>query len=193
MSLTALHIDASARKADSITRKYTQKVLDRFEPERVLTRDLNAPLPFLDEEWVNANFTPIDQRSDAQKNKLAVSDELIAELKEADIVVIGLPVYNFGLPASLKAWIDLVARAGVTFNYTEYGPKGLLEGKRAVVVVASGGVEVGSEADFATNYLRHVLGFIGITEVEIVAADKLAIDADASIAKIESEVLSLAA
>lgn len=77
MSLTALHIDASARKADSITRKYTQKVLDRFEPERVLTRDLNAPLPFLDEEWVNANFTPIDQRSDAQKNKLAVSDELI--------------------------------------------------------------------------------------------------------------------
>ncbi|GGE51714.1 FMN-dependent NADH-azoreductase [Actibacterium pelagium] len=193
MTTTALHIDASARKADSVTRKYTQKVLDRLNPQTVLTRDLAQTLPFIDEEWVGANFTPVDERTDQQKAKLALSDELIAELKAADVVVIGLPLYNFSLPASLKAWIDLIARAGVTFQYTESGPKGLLEGKRAIVVAASGGVPVGSPVDFATGYIRHVLGFVGITEVEIIAADQMAVDAEASIARLEADVQALAA
>ncbi len=193
MPLTALHIDASARKSESITRKYSQKVLDQFGPDRILNRDLNTPLPFLDEDWVNANFTPADDRTDEQKSKLALSDELIAELQEADVIVIGAPVYNFGLPASLKAWIDLIARAGVTFSYTSEGPKGLLTGKRAIIVLASGGTPVGSDFDFASGYLRHVLGFVGITEIEIVAADQLAVNAEASIAKIETEVQALAA
>lgn len=193
MTNTALHIDASARKSDSVTRKYTQKVLDRLSPENVLTRDLSDALPFIDEEWVGANFTPAEERTDAQKAKLALSDELIAELQEADVVVIGLPLYNFSLPASLKAWIDLIARAGVTFQYTSNGPEGLLKGKRAIVVAASGGVPVGSAADFATGYIRHVLGFVGITEVELVAADQMAVDADASIARLEADVQALAA
>ena len=112
--------------------------------------------------------------------KLALSNALVAELQAADVIVIGAPVYNFGVPAAFKAWIDQVARAGLTFKYTEYGPKGLLEGKRAIVAVASGGTEVGSDIDFATGYIRHVLGFIGIEDVVFVAADKLTVDAEAS-------------
>jgi hypothetical protein len=107
----------------------------------------------------------------------------VAELKAADTLVIGLPIYNFGVPAALKAWVDQVARAGVTFKYSEYGPKGLLEGKRAIVAVASGGTEAGSDIDFATGYIRHVLGFIGITDVEFVTADRLMLDADGTMAK----------
>jgi FMN-dependent NADH-azoreductase len=92
---------------------------------------------------------------------------------DADVLVIGVPVYNFGIPASLKAWVDMIARARLTFRYTESGPVGLLRGKRAVLVVASGGTAVGSEIDFATDYLRHVLGFLGIDDVEIIAANRV--------------------
>ena len=95
--------------------------------------------------------------------------------------MIGLPIYNFGVPATLKAWVDQVARAGVTFRYTEHGPEGLLQGKRAIVAVASGGTEAGSEIDFATGYIRHMLAFIGITEVQFVTADRLMLDAEASL------------
>ncbi|MEQ8367502.1 MAG: NAD(P)H-dependent oxidoreductase, partial [Roseicyclus sp.] len=142
-----------------------------------------------------ANFTPADARSDDQKAKLALSDDLVAELKAADTIVIGLPIYNFGVPAALKAWVDQVARAGVTFQYSEYGPKGLLDGKRAIVVVASGGTEAGSDIDFATGYIRHVLAFIGITEVDFVAADRMMIDADATLksANAQVEALTIAA
>jgi len=158
----------------------------------VVTRDLaDTPLPQITEDWVNANFTPADDRTNAQKAVLAQSDALVAELEAADTVVIGLPIYNFGVPAALKAWIDLVARAGRTFKYTENGPVGLLEGKRAIVAVASGGTQAGSEIDFATPYVRHVLGFIGITEVEFVSADQLMIDADASLARAKDEIETL--
>jgi FMN-dependent NADH-azoreductase len=124
---------------------------------------------------------------------LALSDSLVAELQAADTVLITLPIWNFGIPSTLKAWIDQVARAGVTFRYTPDGPVGLLEGKRAILAVASGGTEVGSAIDFATDYLRHVLGFIGIHEVEIVAADRLMVDADASHAKADAAIDALAA
>ena len=105
--------------------------------------------------------------------------------------MIGLPIYNFGVPAALKAWVDLVARAGVTFRYTEAGPQGLLTAKRAIVAVASGGTEAGSEIDFATGYIRHVLGFIGITDVSFVTADRLMIDADGTMAKALEQVDAL--
>ena len=107
--------------------------------------------------------------------------------------MIGAPIYNFSVPAGLKAWIDLVARVGLTFAYTEEGPAGLLEGKRAIIAVASGGTEAGSAIDFASGYLRHMLGFMGITEVEIVAADTLAIDEGAALAKAKSQIEALAA
>ena len=104
-----------------------------------------------------------------------------------------MSIYNFGVPAALKAWIDQIARAGVTFKYTENGPVGLLDGKRAIIAVASGGTEVGSEIDFATGYMRHIMGFIGIHDVEVVAADQLMLDADAANSKAAEQIKSLAA
>ena len=187
-----LRLDTSARRTGSISRDLNDRIVSRFGPEVTVTsRDLAGGVPQIDEEWVTANFTPADQRSDAQRAALALSDAFIAELKAADVLLIGLPIYNFGVPAALKAWIDQVARAGVTFQYSEYGPKGLLEGKRAIIAVASGGTEVGSEIDFATDYLRHVLGFIGITEVELVTADRLMVDADGSMAKAGAQIADL--
>ena len=173
MSQNVLRIDASARLQGSVTRELTNRIVSRLDAESVTTRDLAEGIPAVDEVWVGANFTPEEARTDDQRAKLAASDALIAELQAADTIVIGAPIYNFGVPAALKAWIDQIARAGVTFSYTESGPVGLLTGKRAVVVVASGGVALGSDYDFASGYLRHVLGFIGITDVTFVGADAL--------------------
>ena len=193
MTKTVLHIDSSARLTGSATRDLSAAVVAKLAPETIIRRDVATPLPLLDEAWVGANFTPADDRSDAQREILALSDELVAELQEADTIVIGAPIYNFSIPATLKAWLDQVARAGLTFNYTENGPVGLLTGKRAVIVAASGGTPVGADFDYAVPYLRHMLGFIGITDVEIVAADQQAIDAEGSMAKAKDAVAALAA
>lgn len=193
MTRTVLHIDSSARTEGSVTRDLSARIISRLDAGNVIRRDLAAPLPLLDGAWVGANFTPADQRSAEQKQLLALSDSLIEELKQADTIVIGTPIYNFSVPSTLKAWIDLVARVGVTFRYEETGPIGLLEGKRAIIAVASGGTQAGSDIDFATTYLRHVLGFIGITEVEIVAADALSIDAEGALAKAQTQIEALAA
>jgi len=193
MSHSILRIDASARREGSVSRDLTDQVIDRFDGATVTTRDLAAGVPLIDEAWVGANFTPAGDRSDDQRQALALSDTLIAELNAAGTIVIGLPVYNFGVPAALKAWVDLVARAGVTFNYTEAGPKGALEGKRAILVMASGGVPAGSPVDFATTYMKHMLGFLGITDVEIVAAEALAVDAEAALKAAGDAISALAA
>lgn len=193
MTRTVLHIDSSARIEGSVTRDLSARIVSRLGADQVIRRDLAAPLPLLDGAWVGANFTPADQRSDEQKQLLALSDSLVEELKQADTIVIGAPVYNFSVPSTLKAWIDLVARVGLTFQYHETGPVGLLEGKRAIIAMASGGTRAGSDIDFATTYLRHVLGFIGITDVEIVAADAMSIDAGSALAKAESQIEALAA
>jgi FMN-dependent NADH-azoreductase len=136
---------------------------------------------------------PAEARDAGARATLDLSDRLIAELKAADTIVIGMPIYNFGMPASLKAWIDLVARSGVTFRYGEDGPVGLLEGKRAVVAVASGGTRVGSDIDFATGHLRHVLGFMGITDVELVAADALMAGSEEKVEMAQDRIEALAA
>ncbi len=193
MTKTILHIDASARRSGSTTRELSDRVVQHLNPSRIIRRDLASPLPLLTEDWISANFTPTDQRSAAQRDQLSLSDDLVKELQEADTIVIGLPIYNFSVPAAFKAWIDLVARVGLTFSYTENGPKGLLEGKRAVLAIASGGTAVGSEIDFATNYARHVLGFIGITDVDIVAADRMALDPEATLLNAQKAVTELAA
>lgn len=193
MAQTVLHIDSSARLTGSVSRDLTAQVVERLGAQEIIRRDLATPLPLLDEAWIGANFTPADQRSDDQKSLLALSDELIAELQAADTIVIGAPVYNFSVPSTLKAWIDLVARAGVTFRYSEAGPEGLLKGKRAIVVVTSGGTPAGSDYDYASRYLSQILGFIGITDVELVAADQQAIDAEGSINKAKTAIAALAA
>lgn len=193
MAKTILHIDSSARRVNSTTRDLSDRVVKQLGADRIIRRDLATPLPLLTEDWIAANFTPADQRDDLQRDRLALSDELVSELQEADTIVIGLPIYNFSVPAAFKAWIDLVARAGLTFSYTENGPKGLLEGKRAILAIASGGVPVGSEADFATNYARHVLGFIGIHDVDVIAADQMAVNPDAALENAHKAVAELAA
>ncbi|MEM7527607.1 MAG: NAD(P)H-dependent oxidoreductase [Pseudomonadota bacterium] len=175
---TILHIDASMRRDGSTSRALSAAVVERLGG-RVIRRDLADGLPLIDETWIGANFTPDEDRSDEQRAALTLSDKLIGEIEASDTLVIGVPVYNFGVPAAFKAWIDLVTRARRTFQYTEDGPVGLLSGKRAVIVVASGGTEVDSSIDFATPWLRHILGFIGITDVEVIPADRQMVRGDA--------------
>ncbi|MEM6973591.1 MAG: NAD(P)H-dependent oxidoreductase [Pseudomonadota bacterium] len=174
-ALSILRIDGSMRHAGSTTRRLTDAAVARLAGPLsvVVTRDLAAdPLPFVDQDWIGANFTADEERTDAQRAALALSDALIAELKAADTVVIGMPVYNFGVPAAVKAWFDLIARARITFRYTENGSVGLLEGKRAVIIAASGGTEIGSGIDWATPWLRFALGFLGITDVTVIEAGR---------------------
>lgn len=191
MTTSILRIDASARREGSVSRDLTDRIIARFPGATVTTRDLAPGLPLINEIWVGANFTPEADRTPDQRATLALSDDLIAEVKAADTLVIGLPIYNFGVPATLKAWVDQVARAGVTFRYTETGPEGLLTGKRAIVAVASGGTEAGSEIDFATGYIRHVLGFIGIAEVDFVTADRLMLDMDGTLQSAHAQIETL--
>lgn len=174
--LQVLRIDASARRAGSVTRRLADILLQELDHREggieVAHRDLAEGMPLLDEDWVAANFIDPGQRSEPQRQALAHSDTLVAEVQAADVLVIATPLYNFGVPASLKAWVDQIARARLTFRYTEQGPEGLLKGKKAYLLVATGGTAVGGEMDFATPWLRFVLGFLGITDVEVIAADR---------------------
>ncbi len=174
--LRVLRVDASARVEGSITRQLADRLLEglaaRVDGVSVIRRDVAQGLPFVDADWVAANFTDPDARSVAQRETLAGSDALVEEVKAADVWVIATPIYNFGVPASLKAWIDLIARARATFRYTEQGPQGLLANKKVYILTATGGTEVGSAIDFATPWLKFVLGFLGVTDVEVIAADR---------------------
>jgi len=191
MTHTVLNIQASARHDGSVTRQLSDKILTEIAADQTITRDLATGLPLLDAAWLAANFTLADDRTDVQRETLALSDSLITEIKQADTIVIGSPVYNFSVPAVLKAWIDQIARVGVTFKYTPDGPVGLLSGKRAIIVIASGGTPVGSDIDYASGYLKHIMGFIGITDVTIIAADALGNDADAKIAAANDDIKQL--
>ena len=194
MTHTLLRVDASARRTGSISRDLNDRIVRKFTNAgdvTVLTRDLADGLPLIDETWIGANFTPAGERSADQKAALALSDQLVGELQAADTIVIGLPIYNFGVPAALKAWIDLIARAGLTFQYGADGPKGLLSGKRAIITVASGGTEAFSDIDYATTHLKHVLGFIGVTDVEVIRADRTAIDMEGTVRAAQSAVDAL--
>ena len=191
MTHTVLNIQASARHDGSVTRQLSDKILTEIAADQTITRDLATGLPLLDAAWLAANFTLADDRTDVQRETLALSDSLITEIKQADTIVIGSPVYNFSVPAVLKAWIDQIARVGVTFKYTPDGPVGLLSGKRAIIVIASGGTPIGSDIDYASGYLKHIMGFIGITDVTIIAADALGNDADAKIAAANDDIKQL--
>lgn len=182
-----LVINASARQHGSTSRQLTAQLADALGGE-VVERDLSQAIPQVDEAWIGANFTPADDRSADQDAQLSLSEALIAEIEAADTLVIGLPIYNFGMPAALKAWVDMVARARRTFRYTEYGPEGLLTGKRAFIVVTSGGTEAFSEIDFATPHLKHVLGFIGIKDVTVIRADQQMVKGEAAIQAAVDEI-----
>ncbi|GHF23642.1 FMN-dependent NADH-azoreductase [Kordiimonas sediminis] len=175
-SINVLRVDSSISGDASNTRKLLDRFINSLNPQSIVNRDVNVGIDGLTGDWVSANFTAEEDRSEAQKEALALSDTLIDEVFAADLLVIGVPIYNFAIPAALKNWVDMIARARKTFRYSEDGPEGLVKGKKAYLLVASGGTGVGSDIDFATPYMKHVLGFIGITDVEIIAADAMAMD-----------------
>lgn len=178
---TILKINSSGRVEGSVSRRLIDRLAARLlagAPEaRVIERDVSSGMEFVDEMWIGAYFTPASERDAAQSARLAGSDALVAKLMAADTVVIGVPIYNFGVPAALKAWIDQIARAGLTFTFTDDGPQGLVTGKKAYLVVTSGGTRVDSDIDFATGYMRQALAFVGIDDVTVIPADGLMGDA----------------
>ena len=174
MSNKILHVDASARVNGSLSREITRYLVESINDKQgavSIYRDLaNSELPLLTESHIGAYFTPKDQRDKAQQDLLVTSDELIQELKSVKTLVIGAPIYNFSVPAALKAWIDLVCRVGETFVYSDHGPKGLLDIDRAYIVVTSGGTQIGSDIDFNSRYLEQVCRFIGVQETYVIDA-----------------------
>lgn len=189
-----LHIDASARKGDSVTRKLSAQLVSHLakNPGQVTYRDLNDGLPFVDEAKIAAYFTAPQARTDEQREAIVMSDTIVSELKDNDVLVIGVPIYNFSMPAILKAWADLAARVGETFRYTATGPVGLLENKKAYVVIASGGTKVDSQIDFLTPWLRYYLGFIGIKDVTVISADALNQDLEAGLERAKQQLAAAA-
>jgi FMN-dependent NADH-azoreductase len=163
--MTVLHINSSARVNNSNSREigqYLVKVLG----QPVISRDLvKQPLPPISAEDLLAVHGSLDTQRESYRAQLAVSEELIDELRKADTLVIGAPMYNFGIAAALKQWIDAICRAGVSFKYTAQGPVGLLGVKRAFIITSSGGTTIGSDMDFASGYLEHICRFIGVEDV----------------------------
>ena len=190
--LTILKLDSSGRMSDSVSRHLNNRLVERINLEipgsSVITRDVAEGLPVITEDWIGANFTAKIDRSPEQKDVLKLSDELVAELHAADVLAIGLPLYNFSVPAALKTWIDLITRVGETFQYGENGSEGLLNGKRAIVTYASGGVPMSSPVDFATPYFTHMLNFIGITDITFVSGTNPSTDYDTALKSAETQI-----
>ena len=163
--MTVLHINSSAKLSHSNTRIIGQYLLDALG-QPVVSRDLaQQPLPPISAEDLVAVHGSSDSERASLQTQLTLSEQLIDELKNADTLVLGAPMYNFGIPATLKQWIDSICRAGVSFNYTKQGPVGLLDVKRAYIITATGGTPIGSEMDFASRYLEHICKFIGVADV----------------------------
>lgn len=182
--MNILQINSSARGDASHSTRLAKRFVERLResaPEAKLTvRDLNAaPHPVLDAATLGALFTPADQRTPEQAARVALDDALIAEIQAADVVVLGVPMYNFGVPAPLKNWIDAISRAGVTFRYTEKGPEGLLKGKKLYVALARGGRYRNTPADTQVPYLKMAFAFLGLTDVQWIYAEGLGMGPDA--------------
>ena len=178
-----LQINASARSTGANSTRLADAITARLQAQNphavVELRDLASnPHPVLDEAALGALFTPAEQRSAEQAARVALDDALIAQVQAVDVIVLGVPMYNFGVPVQLKTWIDAIARAGVTFRYTENGPQGLLEGKKVYVALARGGLYRDTPSDSQVPYLKSVLAFLGMTDVEFVYAEGLAMGAE---------------
>ena len=182
-----LYVNSSVRHTGSISRQMSGEFITKLKAadpaSTVVERDLTAhPVPHLTEQMMGAYFTPAEQRSAAQNETIKVSDNLVAEVMTADIVVIAAPMYNFSVSSTLKAWIDHIARAGLTFKYGANGPEGMVKGKKFYIFTSRGGVYSEGPAkvmDFHETYLRAVLGFLGITDITFVHSEGLAMGEDA--------------
>ena len=182
--MNILQINSSARTEGSHSTRLASSLVERIRattPDATLTlRDLaRNPHPALDEVLMNAQLTAADKRTSAQTQRVALDDALIAEIEAADVVVLGVPMYNFGVPAQLKNWIDAIARAQVTFRYTASGPEGLLTGKKVYVALTRGGKYRDTPADTQVPYLQMVLGFLGMKDVQFFYAEGLAMGPEA--------------
>ncbi|MEL7586443.1 MAG: NAD(P)H-dependent oxidoreductase [Prolixibacteraceae bacterium] len=174
-----LHVISSFNGEGSYSVKLGNRIIERikgvYPDSQVAVKHLvEEEFPHLNKDVVGAFYTPVENRTDAQQKLLRVSDEAIQQIFDADIIVIGAPLYNFGISSALKAWIDHIARAGVTFRYTENGPEGLVKNKKVYIAMSSGGIYSSGRMqayDFVSPYLRTVLGFLGMTDVEVVRAE----------------------
>jgi FMN-dependent NADH-azoreductase len=199
---TLLQINASINNDNSqssqLANQFVSAFRERRPDARVVVRDVAAadPVPHLDAQRFGAFLTRSEERTAVQHAVVAYSDALIGEVREADVIVLGLPMYNFGVPSQLKAYFDHIARAGVTFKYTEKGPVGLLTGKKVYVFAARGGLYAGTPLDTQTGYVRDFLRFLGMSDVEFVYAEGLAISPqskEVNLAKAVAEIGRLAA
>lgn len=178
-----LHITSSPRSESSISKKLGNAVVEKITnkyPDRILKkRDLTNPLfPHLEETHINAFFTPAENRTSEQLETVKLSDTVIDELHEADIIIIEAPLYNFSITSTLKSWLDHIARAGKTFSYNENGPEGLVKNKKVYLAFSSGGVYSEGERqayDFVVPYLQQTLGFMGMTDISVVRAEGLSV------------------
>jgi FMN-dependent NADH-azoreductase len=178
-----LHIISSPRGQASNSIKLGNAIIDKLKEQdpgaAVFVKDLTkGPFPHLEEAHLTAFFTPAESHTEENKAAVKHSNEAIQEIFDADIIVIGAPMYNFGIPSNLKSWIDHIARAGITFKYTENGPQGLIAGKRVYLAVTTGGIYSEGDYkpfDFLTPYLQFVLAFLGITDVKVIRAEGFAL------------------
>ncbi len=182
--MNILQINSSARPSASQSSRLAARIVERLRAaspdSTVVVRDLGRePHPVLDETALAALFTPAAGRTAEQAARVALDDALIAQVQAADVVVIGAPMYNFGVPVQLKNWIDAISRAGVTFRYTANGPEGLLKGKKVYVALARGGLYRHTPADTQVPYLKTVFSFLGLDDVRFVYAEGLAMGEDA--------------
>ena len=185
-----LCLNCSIQGDSSQSRQLSNKLLERikktYSSVKIVSRDLvKDSLPHLNGAQFNAFITPPEQRTSEQKVLASQSDDLIKEISDADTVVLALPMYNFGIPSQLKSYFDNLARAGVTFKYTATGPLGLLTGKKAIVLATRGGLYFGTDKDTQTKYVKDFLSFIGITDVEFIYAEGLAISPEQKVKSLE--------
>ncbi len=183
--MNILQINASSRREGANSTRIANSIVDalkaRHPDAQVTVRDLAAnPHPLLDEAALGALFTPAEQRTPEQAARVALDDALIAEVQAHDVIVLGVPMYNFGNSVQLKTWIDAIARAGVTFRYTASGPEGLIKGKTVYVALARGGIYRDTPNDSQVPYLKSVLGFLGMTDVRFIYAEGLAMGPEAA-------------
>ena len=184
-------IDCSAKKKGSASRELAKKLLEKIKKseDEVIYRDLDDEMLFVAGLTESGMSIPENERTEQHKKMFELSDKLVKELKESDIIIISTPIYNFGPPATLKAWSDLAARVKSTFKYSEDGKQiGLLENKKVYLVITSGGTKIGSKEDFLTPWLIHVLNFFGIKNIQIISADQMSIDYEGSVKKAEDEI-----
>jgi FMN-dependent NADH-azoreductase len=188
-----LKINSSIQTEKSVGRKLVDQLVSRFtdNTSNVIERDLAMGLPLLTQDMVNAFYTPEDERAENQKEEIVVSNLLIKEIEDSEIIVMGIPIYNFSVAGSVKAYFDLIARVGVTFKYTDKGPVGLFENKKVYVVITSGGTPFMSDTDFASAYIKHFLGFLGISDVNFISADQLMINSEVQIKNAEKQITEL--